>query len=193
MLAVFDIRPLWAPSRNGRQVSTLMLLSAKNLVWFERRRFTPRRFETCPAWGGNSRVWRFPPIPNPPPGVPTPPQLPTRQVKLPIFRGQSAAFPGAVREYKIQKFAFFPCGLTLEQGVRIVRQFQELAAVVELALVTVTSRCACRTQTSHGYTEQRESAGARWSALAALDSSTTLHPQQEALGRSPRGEPFWQP
>ncbi|MGO9230799.1 MAG: hypothetical protein ACLQKA_16535 [Bryobacteraceae bacterium] len=52
-----------------------------------------------------------------------------------IFRGQFAAFPRAVREYKIQELPFFRCGLTLEQGVRIVRQFQELDAFLDIAVV----------------------------------------------------------
>ena len=36
---------------------------------------------------------------------------------LPIFPGQFAALPGAVREYEIQELPLFGCGLTLEQGV----------------------------------------------------------------------------
>ena len=59
-----------------------------------------------------------------------------QQVKgLPIFRGQFAAFPRAVREYKIQELPFFLWGLTLEQGVRIVRQFQESDAFLDVAVV----------------------------------------------------------
>jgi hypothetical protein len=54
---------------------------------------------------------------------------------LPIFRGQFAAVPGAVREYKIQEFAFCRCGLTLEQDVRVVRQLQELEAFLDIAAV----------------------------------------------------------
>jgi len=48
---------------------------------------------------------------------------------LPVFRGQFAAFPGAVREYKIQEFPFLRCGPTFEQDVRVVRQLQHLLAM----------------------------------------------------------------
>jgi hypothetical protein len=54
---------------------------------------------------------------------------------LPVFRGEFAAFPGAVREYEIQEFAFFRCELTFEQDVRVVRQFQELDAFLDIATV----------------------------------------------------------
>jgi hypothetical protein len=54
---------------------------------------------------------------------------------LPIFGGQFPVSPSAVREYKIQELPFFRCGLTLEQGVRIVRQFQELDALLDIAVV----------------------------------------------------------
>jgi hypothetical protein len=54
---------------------------------------------------------------------------------LPIFRGEFAAFPGAVREYELQELAFLRCGLTLEQNVRVVRQFQELDAFLDVAPV----------------------------------------------------------
>jgi len=43
---------------------------------------------------------------------------------LPILRDEFAAFPSAVREYKIQEFAFLHWRLTLERGGRAVRQFQ---------------------------------------------------------------------
>jgi len=42
---------------------------------------------------------------------------------LAIFCGEFAAFPGAVREYGIQEFAFFRWRLTLEQDGRGVRQW----------------------------------------------------------------------
>jgi hypothetical protein len=43
---------------------------------------------------------------------------------LAIFRREFAGLPGAVREYEIQEFAFLRWRLTLEHGVRAVRQFQ---------------------------------------------------------------------
>jgi hypothetical protein len=54
---------------------------------------------------------------------------------LPIFCDEFAAFPGAVREYKIQEFAFLRWRLTLEQGGRAVRQFKELNAFLDIAVV----------------------------------------------------------
>ena len=43
---------------------------------------------------------------------------------LPIFRGQFAALPDVVRAYEIQEYAFFNRRLTLEQNVRVVREFE---------------------------------------------------------------------
>jgi hypothetical protein len=54
---------------------------------------------------------------------------------LPIFRGQFAAFPGAVREYKLQELPSFGCRLTLEQDVSAAGQFQELDAFLDIAAV----------------------------------------------------------
>jgi hypothetical protein len=56
---------------------------------------------------------------------------------LPIFYGQFAVLPAAVREYEIQEFAFFRRGLTFEQDVGIVRQLQELDAFLDIAAVGV--------------------------------------------------------
>jgi hypothetical protein len=54
---------------------------------------------------------------------------------LPVFRGEFAPFPAAVREYEIQEFPFFHRGLTFEQDVGIVRQLKELDAFFDVVAI----------------------------------------------------------
>ena len=51
----FKTCPLWAPSLDGRLISTLMFLPTKDLTWFEQPGIDAAKFETCPMWGGISQ------------------------------------------------------------------------------------------------------------------------------------------